>query len=884
MRKRFLHLVALLAVFAVAGCRGGTVATVEDEEHRLGQTTDVDLSAWLKLSRSELAKLTDKWAAAVKNDQEAARNSSDAVELLPRLRPQVRLPVFQKAAFSAEAGFSLPPYVAPGTHDAAVALHLARFGDQEAALKLADPTDLELRKQIQDARSEKDYPVEWSRLVGLVIASSQLKLAGGDTDAATRLVLIHKQLRTILDTRASRGSLGAVLLPAGRRALILAAKAWRESGQNHNDLAEDIEKAIADWGPVPEPIPQLQPGAAKNAVAAVFGTRISGKIVLALKPEDMGRPLDLMSLPIPTNALAVVAAFLDKNDRLAEIQFTYRAKIEDVYPEAANLAYYLNEAGVPLKGESVEASLYRQTYVGGGLSIDAVRTNRSGALGGWVQVSAAKDPAKPAARHGLRTFGSLDLDRTFEANRLAFVPGQTGPSILVTDKPALKSLMAELQLPIPTGVNLEREKGHDLLAGVQVTWAPEQTTKALEGLLPLLWSAFGNSRVAAVEKSTGAYLGFIWQDEHTQVEMRFPFDDKGPVLIVRDSRGAESLPARAAAANQRGEVERKARLAGGKPDERLPRSLGAVNDYSMEALHLGQSKVEAETLLPDGKSTRRKEFPGGVSLVILSNPLNGSTYWARQILLRYDDDRVTEIRVRYHEGLAPARKGEALLERLNEGKAGAPEAVHPNWAGLWTGMAHPGKPVEWRWQDDLTIRTYRRDAGGSEVVLTDRASADAGKPLGPLAFIQSGVPGCRIGETRVAVRTALKEPAATSAGADIYRQPANSPYDRLLVWYVAGKVSRIVAVHRAKPGKTDVQIATALSQAWGRDVAGLGYIRRQEGAHGHVRLSYFWHDERTRVETFVQEDDQGARLMTDWRSLPLARLAQTVRAPKKLDD
>ena len=51
------------------------------------------------------------------------------------------MPVFRAAAYSEKAGFSLPPYVKAGDADAAVALHLARLGDHEAALKLNDSDD-----------------------------------------------------------------------------------------------------------------------------------------------------------------------------------------------------------------------------------------------------------------------------------------------------------------------------------------------------------------------------------------------------------------------------------------------------------------------------------------------------------------------------------------------------------------------------------------------------------------------------------------------------------------------------------------------------------------------------------------------------------------------
>ncbi len=889
MTIRFPHMALFLAVLALAGCgkkavvtakkvdpfskatgskpKSGkkTVVTAKKLDPGLLATTDVDVAAWLKLSRPELAKLSDEWSATVKNDQQAARNSPDAVDLLPRLAPPVRVPVFREAVFSAESGLSLPPYLQPGARDARVALHLARFGDHEAAIKLAPPGDTELRKQIDELRCEQNYPVEWSRLVGLVLASSQLKLASGDAASASRLAVVHKQLRDLLDARAAEGPLGEVLLPAGRRALSLAAKTWREKGRKEDAFADAIDSLLADWRPLPGPKPALQPGATREAISATFRRPISGKVHNVHKREDMARALDLMGYPIPTDALAVLSVFLDSHDRLAEIQFTYRSKIDDVYPEPVNLAYHLEEDGLSAKSPSAETSLYGRSYVGAGLSFEAWRTNRSDALGGWVRIRSAEKPAATPGSHERRVFGPLHLDRSFESNRLALVPKRSGTRFLVTDRATLKRLSEGLHLPVPTGALMQRETGHDLLAELRLVWSPDLTARALEELLPALWSAFGNAEVAAREETTGACLAFTWQDERTVAQLALPFDDKEASLTIRDKGGKDALAQRIVAAGQRDQAERKARLESNKPDVRLPRSPGAVNDFSLEGLRLGQSRSEAEAALPGGKSYRRKDFDGGSSVVVLSEPLKGSVYWAGQIILRYNGDRLAEVRLRYQEGLAPARKGETLLEHLSAGKAGAPESVAASWDGLWAGLPRRGKTVAVRWQDDLTVRTYQRDGSGAEVVLTDRAPADAGKPLAPLAFIPAGVGGCRLGDTKEQVRTALKAPAATSGGADVHRQPADGPYEMVLVWYVDGKVSRILAVHRVRPGMQEKDVAAALSQAWGHDVAALGMVRRQEGEHGRVLGSYFWHDDRTRVETFVQNDDQGVRLMTEWK-------------------
>jgi hypothetical protein len=863
MRTWLLRAAALLAVLALAGC-SREAAQPPPDETRLGEKTDVDVAGWLKLPRPALAKLSQEWASAVKNDLDAARKSPEAVELLPRLQPPVRVPVFREAKFSAAAGFSLPPYLKPGKPDAFVALHLARHGDTQAALRLAGG-DAALRARIEALRYEREFPAEWTRLVGLVLASSQLKLAGGDVDAATRLVRVHEQLRKVLGPKARQGALGSVLLPTGKRALTLAAKAWRAPDVKKIALADDVDQALGEWGAVPGPSLGLLPGAGKDELVGVLGGPVGGRAVVLQKPEEMARALDLMTLPLRTEALAVLAVFLDATDRVRLIQLTYRAKIEDVLPDTIHLAFHLDEMGLPLKSESGDASLHTQTFVSGPLAFEAARSNRSNALGGWVRVQAAEPPPPAGPAHDLRVFGPVDLGRGYEANRVALDPTTAGPAARVSGPQALRLLTAGLALPAPAEAVLEREKDFDLLAALRMVWGPEQNTKALADLLPALWRTYGDAPGVPTDDARGAYLCFTWQDKATRLQLRLPFDEKGPVLLVEDASGKDQRAARAEEARKRDAAERAARLAAGKPDVRLRRSPGAVNGIaSLEGLRLGQPKSEAAALLPNNKSYRCRDLPGLTTLVVLTNPLNASPYWARQILVRYDDNKVAEIRVRYQEGLARAKKSQTLLATLGKGKAGAPQALPPAWLALWTDLPrNRAQAVQLRWEDDLTVCTYQKDSGGTEVVWTDRA---AGGRLGPLAWVKSGVPGCKLGDTAKAVRKVLNDPFAHSRGAEVYRQPADSPFEMALVWFTDGKASRILGVHRARPGNKEKEALRALNQAWGSAIDELGFICRQEGERGSVQASYYWHDDRTRVETFVQTTEQGPRLMTEFRA------------------
>src|SRR4051794_27632073 len=116
MRMRITRGLWLAVALAVGGC-GGSAApepepvVAEDTTTRLGDKTDIALTDLLAKPRLELAKLAEDKEQTIARLQEFQRQNPEAVDLLPRLHPSVRVPVFQKAAFAESAGFSLPPYV-----------------------------------------------------------------------------------------------------------------------------------------------------------------------------------------------------------------------------------------------------------------------------------------------------------------------------------------------------------------------------------------------------------------------------------------------------------------------------------------------------------------------------------------------------------------------------------------------------------------------------------------------------------------------------------------------------------------------------------------------------------------------------------------------------
>jgi hypothetical protein len=182
------------------------------------------------------------------------------------------------------------------------------------------------------------------------------------------------------------------------------------------------------------------------------------------------------------------------------------------------------------------------------------------------------------------------------------------------------------------------------------------------------------------------------------------------------------------------------------------------------------------------------------------------------------------------------------------------------------------------WQDDRTVLTYQRDADGVEVGVRERGTADdEDAALPPLQFCSRGVARCVLGDARsdVLERWKVPQPQVVN-GAEVLGLPAASPYDLLLVWSENGRVTRLVARHRAGTALQPKDVGAALQEAWSRDIDRLGIVRRQDQKYGHVLKAYGWHDDRTRVRIFAQEMEDGPRLFTEWREWPVA--AETVAA------
>lgn len=865
---------AVLLALAVSGCgffktEQSVEVVPEDTETRLPDNVGFSLSEWLILPRAELAKMADDKAEALQKQQDFTRHNPEALDLLPKLHPAIRVPGFAKAKFDETAGFSLPPYLKPGAKDAAVALHLARLGDLEAAKKIAPAA---IAPHIDSFATEKNYPVEWTRLVGLQVCAAELQLVGGDIHAAGELVQLHKQLLGVLDSKAAAGPLGAALLPLGRRALGQAADQLRNGKTKRTVIADDITAALAEWGDTPKPAPVLTPGTAKELVASVLGATANGHVVAVDGPAVL-RGLDLFGLPFVDEGVEAVVAFLNDKGQFARLSLFYKPRIIQVLPDTAALAQGLVDDGLSADEPVTSEGQIKQTYKLNDLTIDVSLFTRTTRLGGVVHVHAVKG-SQPVTHlpATARDLGAVNLDFSFEQNRLAIRPDSQGDTLTIEKPELLAKLASPIKKPAPVSAVLKREGEHNLVRSLALHWPAESNHQVFTHFLVPLWAAFGASRVEPVADDHGGHFNLIWQDGNTRLTLQLPNEDeRGTDLVFSDTRTGDQLKSRTDIAIANDQAQRKARLAAGKARQRLPRSL------HLDGVKLGMPKAQVLTALPRGRLVRQTPMADGVSMLFLTQPEPNATHSARQMFVRFGpDDKLAEIRVRYNAGpQKPDKEHPSLFDILKRG-GGSPEPIAAPWAKLWTDLPVQ-KPVAemFRWIDDLTVMTYERDAGGIEVALTN---TDTDHPLGielpPLRFCGRGIEACNLGDRRFDVlkRWRIDKPTVTPDGALFFGQPENSPYDLVLVWFEDDRAVRIVAQHKLKDGKPlkVEDVPNLLQAAWAQDIDRLGTLRRQYGTWGQVYGTYGWNDDKTRVLIHVQDTEQhGPRMFTEWREWPI---------------
>jgi hypothetical protein len=160
-----------------------------------------------------------------------------------------------------------------------------------------------------------------------------------------------------------------------------------------------------------------------------------------------------------------------------------------------------------------------------------------------------------------------------------------------------------------------------------------------------------------------------------------------------------------------------------------------------------------------------------------------------------------------------------------------------------------------------------------ELSLLDRPrDQEAGVPLPRLQYLPRGPEGCEIGMAREQVlqRWGVKKPVTTGDGALVLNPKPPQPFDAILVWFDRDRVSRVIARRGGVPGSGGPQqMASAMSEWWGREIRQLGWPGRQDFTPHNVLHSMAWLDETTRVRQFWQEKDDGtSHIFMEWRDIP----------------
>jgi hypothetical protein len=873
--------VVLLAALAFLGC-GDPPPPDQSDDTRLAESIDVDIADWLDKPRSDLADLVDDKTEYLRQNLEQQRSNAGIGELLPDLKPALSPPLFRTVKYSKKLNVSLPTYLAEDVKDREVAWHLARHGDVDAAKKIADPTELGFSDKLEQLRYDRNYPVEWTRLVALHLFDAELKLARGDTDGASEIVHLHRQLEKVLDPKAKAGPLGAALLPIGRRALTLASSAYREAPYKMNLLADDIDAALKDWKDVPPPQAALGVGADKHEVARFFRKPQQGH-VFAATGSEAGRALDLLALPVPSEDVDGVVAFLDRGDRLAEMIVYYHSNMRQNYPKPVNVAHHLVDGGSAGTELAESPGVLRQTYLAGGQAYQVmVLTNvssGSAATSALIRIGDAKGGlAEPSLPANPRDLGDVHLDRSFDQNRLSLDASMKPAAQVETSRvSAIDRVQQPIRDPRPSSIALTKDADADLLASVAIRWPSDLNKDAVAKLLLPLFARFGSGRIEGVEDAKGGHLAFTWESDVTRYTFHLPYiDGNPPELVVSDRRGADGIAQRKEAAATFDQDQRKTRLREGREKKRLDPWL----DPKVTNVSLGMTKADALERLPQSQRFRQTKIADGISIYFLEPPVPLELFTPRQMWIRFGtNDRVAEIRIRYVEAAGKSTKSNpSLTDWLTREPHGAPETLTSTWSGLWTDLPKKtGTPVLYRWRDDVTIMTYERDAGGSEVTIRDcPLDQPNGVQLPPLQYCSRGVDHCKLGDARADVPKHWPgDLQKTPDDGVVLGQPKTSPYDLVVVWFENEKVSRIVARHRQKGALNYNDVPKALQEAWSRDLDTLGVIRRQDAPVGQVLQGYGWHDDVTRVRIFGQDSADGPRLLTEWRDWPVA-----VKAPK----
>jgi hypothetical protein len=861
------------ALFLVAGlgfCLGCGGAAPEAEQgqkppkastFQIDGPVEINLSELLSRPRKELAGQAAELAERIRLQQRNHREGELAYNLLPDFHLPLAVPIFRKASYSTGLQLSLPPYLDEAKKDSAIALHLARYGDAEAALRLAP--DSTFKNSVEKSRYEKNYPLEWTRLTALHLHNAQVRLATGDEQAGRLLVSFHKQLQTILGPKARAGQLGAILLPRGRSALAQAAVAWRKAGQTN--LADQADAVLAQWGETPEWWSPFLNKANKEEIARLLASKGKGHALIAANPA---RALDLFDLPIPGEEVDTVIACLNGADKLAEVVVTYQPAMFMLFPKPEHLAQNVEDWSVSGRTLPAAGSIHRRSLTLGDVRVNIATASNHTALGAIVRVSSVK-ALKDAATLD-RVLGVVRLDQAFEQNRLRFAPRQRGPKLIIDEPEQLKTLVNIASALEPATATLESDPDQRVVTRLTVSYAPSRHGLPNLGLLGIpLWQIGGAARIEPISRKDENAIALVWEDAKTRYVLTLPYGKLQPArLEAVDRTSAEETDNRGKAVVTKERSERRQRIQHDNAQSRIKRE--------RENLRLGMTEAEVVKAIPQGEGFIRRQIPGGLSLVVNGIPEESPGYIPRELFVRFGPDkRAAEVRIRYTSHPSSKAGLNKLLDEIHA-TCGAPRKLSGSWQSAWADYPKRApSPTFYAWEDDITILTCQRDSEGVELTILDRPlDQEDGVLLDTFQCVADGPKDCTLGMTKAELLKRWQDSKPVfEDNVLVLTPPEETGYSQFQANFKGGAVVRIVALHAQKWDKDPGQekLEEAVQQAWHKQRESFGNWRRADTTPQDKLQSLSGHDDVRRVCVFWQETKAGPRLYTEWTALQAAK-------------
>ena len=438
-------------------------------------------------------------------------------------------------------------------------------------------------------------------------------------------------------------------------------------------------------------------------------------------------------------------AFFDGNGTFNDLLVVFRSRLVEQFPQPGQLVHLLEEAMPPEKVKMISRDgLNYRSYTLPGSVCEVALTPYNFAAGGIVRFHDGQFRAVTTTLP--RQLGQVFLDRSFEQNRLHIALHQQGSQLLLEDTEELKHVHNPAGSLTLQQAILHRAASHDVPERLTLHWTEKQKgQRTLGKLVFLLGSLAGTPHIESRGGPHDGHLALTWKDQRTRWTLRLPNKaEPGPVLEIADLTPVDQLKQRAVQLRQQELSERQKRLAAGQSQQRLERGIAGVTLGSPRGEVNNQFPANDQTIVVAQAETLAVRF---------ARPATKEFLWQELVARFNPEQKLVEARFRFRD--APGKNGSAArkLETLKQ-KYGAPHEVPGSWQGVWSAK---GKTVLYRWQDDLTVVTWQQDSGGVELTVRDCPAAQPdGVPLVPLALLDRGPEGCRLGDRQAEVLARFK--------------------------------------------------------------------------------------------------------------------------------